>query len=546
MLSERLEDNRILIVDRAPFIRDALRRSLLALGAQTVDTAPNASRAISLCRQAHYDLLLIDYDLGDGKNGQQLLEELRELRILRNSAAVMVISADTARDVVLSTLEYQPDDYLAKPYPQHLLARRVKRLLRFKSRLHPLFRAIDDEDYLGAIDQARRYLQEESEFRGNCLRILGHLCLAIGDTDEAAAIYRDELARDGSDWAAMGLGRVHLQQRQWVEAERQFASLIERNYLYVDAYEHLASVYMAQDQPERAEAVMARAVLVSPKSLRRQQLYARLCERNSRYDRAAAAWREAARIARNSRHEGAQLQLSVSRCLAEFCELRNAFSEERVAGEALKNLDFLRAKFRPQGDAQLQALLIEGRLHLGRGNRERSRSCLKEAGQLYAASPADYSAESRLEYARSLHRSGDAEQARELMAELLREEGLDPALLARADKSMDEPVSDEGRRKIIELNRRGIELFKAENYREARAAFTLAHARFPRNTELNLNLLQALLRLIRHGQDSREREEWLTEAEGCLHLIGQLPHDHPKYATWRRLLHEITELQRAG
>src|SRR5690606_5621157 len=133
------------------------------------------------------------------------------------------------------------------------------------------------------------------------------------------AIYREELERDGSDWAAMGLGRAHLQLGEWAAAERQFAALIERNYLYIDAYEHLATVYLAQDQPERAEAVMARAVLVSPRSLRRQQLYANLCERNSNYDRAAGAWREAARIARNSRHEGPMLHLGISRCLTEFC-----------------------------------------------------------------------------------------------------------------------------------------------------------------------------------------------------------------------------------
>src|SRR5690606_11202964 len=144
-------------------------------------------------------------------------------------------------------------------------------------------------------------------------------------------------------------------------------------------------------QPERAEAVMARAVLVSPRSLRRQQLYASLCERNSNYDRAAGAWREAARIARNSRHEGPMLHLGISRCLTEFCELRNAFGEERLAGDALKTLDFVRAKFRPDGDAQLQALLLEGRLHLGRGSLERSRLCLREAGQLFAASPAAWS-----------------------------------------------------------------------------------------------------------------------------------------------------------
>src|SRR5690606_35440137 len=117
--------------------------------------------------------------------------------------------------------------------------------------------------------------------------------------------------------------------------------------------------------------------------------------------------------------EGPMLHLGISRCLTEFSELRNAFGEERLAGDALKTLDFVRAKFRPDGDAQLQALLLEGRLHLGRGSVERSRLCLREAGQLFAASPAAWSPQSRLEYARFLCRSGDRAQAAELLAELL-------------------------------------------------------------------------------------------------------------------------------
>jgi tetratricopeptide (TPR) repeat protein len=312
----------------------------------------------------------------------------------------------------------------------------------------------------------------------------------------------------------------------------------------VEAYENLATLYIQQDQPERAETIMARAVLVSPRSQRRQLQYARLCERNSHYDAAALAWRDLIRIVRHSRHEGPEHHLALARNLSDFCELRNAFADERLSGEAFKAIEFLRAKYRPYGDSLLQSLLIEGRLHQGKGNLEQGKLCLREANALFAEAPAVYSPESRLEYAKSLSRTGDNEQARTLLAEVMAEDGLYPALLARADKVLEEPVSQGGKRKIIELNQQGIRCFKAEEYRAARDAFALAHARFPRNVELNLNLLQALIRLIHHSEDSREREDWLGEAENCLHLIGELAREHPKFETYRRLLQEIQELQR--
>jgi thioredoxin-like negative regulator of GroEL len=206
----------------------------------------------------------------------------------------------------------------------------------------------------------------------------------------------------------------------------------------------------------------------------------------------------------------------------------------------------MRAKYRPYGDDLLQSLLIEGRLHYGRGNADRGKLCQREASLLYAENPDGFSAESQVEYAKFLSRAGDSEQARALLATLLAQQPLEPALAARADKVFDEPVSQDGKRCIMELNQRGIRLFKADNFRGAHEAFTLARARFPRNVELNLNLLQALIRLVQQSEDASEREQWLTEAEHCLHLIGQLQHDHPKFANYRRLLQEIQELQGAG
>ncbi len=116
MLSEQPFDNHFLIVDNYPFGRDTLRRTLLSLGAEKVDIAVSAAAAISMCKSIDYDMVFSDYDLGDGKNGQQLLEELRSQKLLRNVSAFVILTSETTRDVVLSTLEFQPDDYLAKPY----------------------------------------------------------------------------------------------------------------------------------------------------------------------------------------------------------------------------------------------------------------------------------------------------------------------------------------------------------------------------------------------------------------------------------------------
>ncbi len=543
MRSGDIRDNRFLIVDNYPFLRDIMRRTLLSLGAAHVDTVASASPAIGRCRSNHYDMVLADYDLGSGKNGQQLLEELRNEKLLRNTSGFVVVTSETARDVVLATLEHQPDDYLAKPYPQHLLERRIRRLLRFKSRLHPVFEAIDQGDYTAAIDKAREYLAQDTEFRGSTLRILGQLYLACGDLERAEAIYRAEREGTESDWARMGLARVLLERQQYSEAETLFLGLIQTNYLYVEAYEYLARLYLAADAPEKAEAIMGKAVLVSPLSLRRQRLFAHLCERNGHLEAAAGAWRDVIRIARNSRHEGPESHIGLSRVLTDFCEIHDCYSDERFGGDALRQLELMRARYRPWGDSQLQSLLIEGRIHFGRGDSTRARSCLREASLMIDEGGSHLLPGSLLEYAKSLHKAGDTDQCEAVLADLARRPDVDSDVLALADKVLDEPVSQQGKQRIVTLNREGIQHFRKADYHAAREAFALAQARFPRNVELNLNLMQTLLKLIGNSSDEREGESWLTEAERCQLLIGQLPPEHPKSEHFRRLGREIAELQ---
>lgn len=541
MRSDQVSENRFLIIDNHPFLRDALRRALLGMGASHVDTVASASPAIGRCRSGHYDLVLADYDLGEGKNGQQLLEELRNERLLPNASGFMILTAETARDVVLATLEHAPDDYLAKPYPQHLLVRRVKRLLKFKHRLHSLFDAIDRDDIAGAIRAAENYLNNDHEFRGSCRRLLSQLYLRNGQLQDAANICRDELAEEAPDWARMGLARAEQLAGNHAAAEEGYLALIDINYLYVEAYEYLAELYLQQDAPDKAEALMARAVLVSPRSLAWQRLYAGLCERNNHLEAAAKAWREVIKLARHSRHEGPANHLGLSRVLVDSCTLNDTFNDERQTGEAQRQIEFLRAKFRPWGDSQVQALCLEGRLLLGRGEQARGRSCLQEVGTVLE-NYSEPAADSLLEYAKTLQQAGETDKAREVLERVVSEHDGDRAVAAAADKVLGDPVSGGGKQSIIELNRAGITCFRAGDFRAACAAFSRAHGRFPRNVELNLNLLQALLALIQQYPDSDQREAWLAQAERCQRLVGDLAHDHPKAPHWQKLKRELQKL----
>ena len=78
---------RFLVVDDFSDFRSSVKGMLGQMAAQHIDIAANGEEALSLCRKTRYDVILHDYNLGEGKNGQQVLEELPARQALLRSAS---------------------------------------------------------------------------------------------------------------------------------------------------------------------------------------------------------------------------------------------------------------------------------------------------------------------------------------------------------------------------------------------------------------------------------------------------------------------------
>jgi len=122
-----------LVIDDYPDMRGSIRRMLDSFGIIRCDTASNGEEAILKCEKNTYDVILADYNLGENKNGQQVLEELRYKNLLKNTAIYMMITAETTKDVVFGAFEYQADDYLTKPFTQGVLQKRLDRMVMEKN-----------------------------------------------------------------------------------------------------------------------------------------------------------------------------------------------------------------------------------------------------------------------------------------------------------------------------------------------------------------------------------------------------------------------------
>ena len=116
---------KILIVEDEPDLRETIRISLVKEHF-VVETAADYFSALDKVNDYDYDCILLDIMLPGGSG----LDLLRELKRLRRTDSVLIISAKDSLDDKVDGLELGADDYLTKPFHLAELNARIKSLIR--------------------------------------------------------------------------------------------------------------------------------------------------------------------------------------------------------------------------------------------------------------------------------------------------------------------------------------------------------------------------------------------------------------------------------
>ena len=116
---------KILIVEDEQDLRETIRTSLLK-EKFVVETAADYFSALDKINDYDYDCILLDIMLPGGSG----LDLLRELKHLRRTDSVLIISAKDSLDDKVDGLELGADDYLTKPFHLAELNARIKSLIR--------------------------------------------------------------------------------------------------------------------------------------------------------------------------------------------------------------------------------------------------------------------------------------------------------------------------------------------------------------------------------------------------------------------------------
>lgn len=482
----------ILLIEDYPVMRKSIKDILYLLGAKSIVEAKNGQTAISAMKKQKFDIIICDYDLGKGKNGQQILEQARHQNLILFSALFIMITAHQTASIVLSALDNKPDEYLAKPFNPQQLSMRLEKCYARKKYLSSIEREIYKGNPARAIFHCDQLLAENNKtVRSQLLKIRAELAIDVGDLSKATAIYQEILTQRELLWAKLGLGIVEFFNRHYDPAIEIFQKIIEQNPMLLASYDWLAKSYIIQDHHDEAEKIIHQSTIISPHSFFRQKKLATLADKTGHLEIAEKAYLAVINLGKHSIHK--------SPC--DFSGLAKVYSIKNENKQAIKILNNMQQQFPNNPEATLRAAVLETKIYQDMGENELSEQAYQKTLELNQRLKHKTPKDLQLEIAKACYTSKDDEIADKIVATLINNHIDDRSFLDdirgmhndMGYPQQAERLIQQTRQELVKINNKGVKLYQQGQVKEAYIVLEQAIQRMPDNQTILLNMLKITL-----------------------------------------------------
>lgn len=529
----------VLIVDDYMEMRSIFRDILSNCGAEVkkIHMATNGNEAIAWLKKVAFDIVLCDLILGNGKNGQQVLEEAKHQSLIGPACLWIMITAEKTTEAVTGAAEYQPDAYLLKPVTEASLRSRLAKIWAKKEAFAEIHKAMKQQDYAKAMSLCDQRLACDKAHAADLLRTKCDLLLVTGEYDRAKQVLEGILAERDFPWAKAALAKILLKKNDLDAAKCLLEETAEANPAYLEAQDLLAQTLQVMGDLAGAGNVLERAVKLSPNSVIRQKNLGQVSMKLGKTEDAERAFRKSVSLGENSALRTADAYLG----LAKAC------SANKNSEQALKVLGQLNKNFATD-EVRVKALAVEGMIHQQSGNSEKAKQIAGEIGQSIGDSNVHPDSEGALEIARLLMITGDKEKAIQLLQREIKNNPESAALLRDVAEIFDQAGMGEEGSRLIETSRqeamlimnRGVLLISKGQYEEALSAMRDAYAVMPANIRVLLNLAHVI---ITYMQKNGATSELIDEARHSLQTANELSPGEPRFIRLTAALNELTALR---
>ncbi|PHV12631.1 tetratricopeptide repeat-containing response regulator [Chitinimonas sp. BJB300] len=521
-------NKRFLVIDAVQEMRSAMNATLSTFGVTKIEYAHRAMEAIGIIKRGNHDVILCDFDLGNGYDGLHLLEELKLRNLLRPSAVFMIVTGERRSRLVISAAELAPDGYLLKPFTGEELKQRLDRAYNKKSAFEDLDTAIMNEDYFKALADCNERIANKDPFLLDFLKLKGRIALTIGDFALARETYQNVIDAREIPWAKMGMAKALFHLKDYATAKQLFEALLAENNRIMEAYDWLAKIHQAEHEPIEAQGMLQRAVDLSAANVSRQKKLGEVAMRNGDYATAVQSFQKTINVAK----------FSFWRDAADYSALAKAHIGNNEVGEAAKVAADVRREFRYDPKADMLATVMETQIALKQGNENRAQQLLNKAKQQFADVANDLPDHFALELAEACYRLDEDAAGGEIVQKVLRNHHEDAAILekvstlyAAVDRAdLGQTMIEETARAIVGINNDAVRMAQSGDIQGAVQKFIEAVEEMPANVQVMLNAVNAMLAYVsRNGW----HQEYMETAQLYLDRVKSLEPASVKYLKLR-------------
>lgn len=526
--SLKLSDQKILIIDDQKPFQIMLKGLLSQLGARDVTAVASGEAGIASHSRHGYDILLVDYNLGLGKNGRQVLEEMRVRDLLRPDGLFFIITGESTRPMVLSAIELQPDDYLMKPFSIGVLRTRLRRSFQKRVALRRIYQTLYDKEYNECIKACLQHIEDHGRYRNYCRQLLAELYLKKGQFEKAQNIIAELLEEQRFSWGVLALAKIYYAKGDYPQAIDLCHEVIRSTPNAVEAYDVLARALQADEQPIKALEAGRKAVTLAPFSMARQLYMSELARDTEQFELAKQAMYNVLDISRKSVYRHPRHLCNYLRSIldaAEHSESRleiNKYQQEAslTLQRARHDESLLHSKLKyPQLENAVLA-----RVEAFNGRFKQAQAHLEVVAKDYIQQGHDIHREIAPDVAVALLDIGEFERAHALINRQRDNKQLDRFNLKLLESRV--ASKDKEHQAFMQFNKAGISYYTEHDYGAAVTQFEKALELAPMNSGVALNYIQAGLKIL---GDSETPLNYLIEGcKRCFRVLDgvSLPANH--------------------
>jgi DNA-binding NarL/FixJ family response regulator/predicted metal-binding transcription factor (methanogenesis marker protein 9) len=344
-----LRGKKVLIVDDFFNFRLNVRNMLSFFRPRDIDEAANGEDAVGKISQKKYDIILCDYNLGAGKDGQQVLEEAKFNNYINYATIFMMVTAENTMEMFLGALEYEPDDYLMKPFTRDTLEKKINDLIAKKEVRKDVDEAVAAGEYEKALRLCNEWIDNNSKHLAELFRLKGEILTKLGDYGQAVSFYKEVINMGRFPWAVLALGKVTYLSENYDDALQIFSDLIKSNNKLMPAYDWLAKTLQKLNKNREAQQILINAIAISPKAIQRQKELGDLAYRNEDLVTAEKTFKTVVKQGKNSCFKSA----------TDYTKLAKVLTERDAGEEGLLVLKDANKEFVNNPKAAVQVALTE-------------------------------------------------------------------------------------------------------------------------------------------------------------------------------------------